>query len=74
MSISYLALKAEADSAEVLTATTESKNLPPILIQKGSPDEIIVSSDYIPQSRNSKLVGFERGATPLQPFLGPKEF
>ena len=74
MTTHHVTLKVEADSVKVIPPTIESESLPLIPIQKSPPDEIIFSSEHTPQSRNSRLVGFERGAMPLQPFVGPREF
>ena len=63
-------LKLEANSADQLTHTIESGSL---LLQ----DKKISSSKLVATprpNRNSRLVGFERGRRPLQPFVGPKEF
>jgi hypothetical protein len=50
------------------------ESLPPRPVQKVSPEKIIVGSEHDPQGRNSKLVGFERGAIHLQPLAGPEQF
>ena len=73
MSRRYLVQKAVANSAKVITSTIESGSLPLTSVQKRSPDEIVNSFEHTLQSRNFTLMGFERGAMRLQPFVGPKE-
>ena len=74
MSTNYVELKVETCSAKVTAPAIESEPLPPAPIQTGFPDEDTLSPEDTPQSRNSKLVGFERGAMRLQQFVGPKQF
>ena len=73
MSRRYLVQKAVANSAKVITSTIESGSLPLTSIQMSTPDEIVNSFEHTLQSHNFTLVGFERGAMRLQPFVGPKE-
>jgi len=74
MSANYVELKVETCSTKVTTPAIEGKPLPPAPIQTEFPDEDTLSPEDTPQSRNSKLVGFERGALRLQQFVGPKQF
>lgn len=62
----------EAVPGKVSTIVIERSPLRPV--QKISLEKIIISSEDDPRGRNSKLVGFERGAMRLQPFVGPKQF
>ena len=73
MSRRYLVQQAEAISAKVITSTIERGSSPLTSIQKRSPGEIVNSFEKTLQSHNFTLVGFERGAMRLQPFVGPKE-
>jgi len=73
MSTNYVELKVETCSAKVTAPAIESEPLPPTPIQTGFPEDTLSPEDT-PQSRNSKLVGFERGAMRLQQFVGPKQF
>ena len=70
MFIGHDLLKLEANSADQLTHTIESESLL-LQDQKISPGKFVATPK---PNRNSRLVGFERGHRPLQPFLGPKEF
>jgi hypothetical protein len=64
----------EAGSSNVITPTIESERLSPTLIQTGFPDGEILNPEDTSPGRNSKLVGFDRGAMRLQPYVGPKQF
>jgi hypothetical protein len=74
-----ITLRLEAGSADHLTHTIESEGLPSLQDQQGFPDQTVPDKSVVtplptPISRNSQLVGFERGRMRLQPFVGPKEF
>jgi len=74
MSNRSVTLKVESHSAEQPILTIESESLPLLPDQNSLPDQSVVAPMPASLSRNSKLVGFERGQRRLQPFVGPKEF
>jgi len=74
MSTNYVELKVETCSTKVTTPAIESEPLLSAPIQTEFPGEDTLSPEDTPQGRNSKLVGFERGAMRLQQFVGPKQF
>ena len=74
MSNRHVTLKVESHSAVEPILTVESESLPLLPDQNSLPDQIVVTPMPASLSRNSKLVGFERGHRRLQPFVGPKEF
>jgi hypothetical protein len=74
MSNRPVTLKVESHSAGEPILTIESESLPLLPAQNSLPDQIVVAPMPASLSRNSKLVGFERGQMRLQPFVGPKEF
>ena len=67
-------IKLDARSTEQLTTVIGSENLPLLPHQNRLPEGTVITLMHTPPSRNSKLVGFERGRNRLQPFVGPKEF
>ncbi len=66
--------KVKDGSADQFNHTIERESLSPLQDQKGYPAKTATTPMPAPISRNSKLVGFERGRRRLQPFVGPKEF
>jgi len=74
MSNRHVTLKVESHSAGEPILTIESESLPLLPDQNSSLDKVVVTPMPASLSRNSKLVGFERGHRRLQPFVGPKEF
>ena len=74
MSNRHVTLKVDAHSAREPILTIESESLPLLPDQNSLPDQSVVAPMPASLSRNSKLVGFERGQRRLQPFVGPKEF
>jgi hypothetical protein len=71
---SRISLKLESGTANQHIHSFERESLPPLQSQKGFPDQTVVIALLTHVSRNSKLVGFERGCRPLQPFWGYEEF
>jgi len=74
MFTNYAELIVEAGSASVITPTIESERLSPAPIQTKFIDGVILNPEDASQSRNSRLVGFDRGTMRLQPYVGPKQF
>jgi hypothetical protein len=74
MSIKRATLKLAASSAGQFTHTIERESSSQLQDHRGFSDQTVIKHMPTPISRNSELVGFERGRRRLQPYVGPKEF